>query len=234
MSNTGGAVKGGPCKCPAGMTWVEDDNGINGGYCKCSADSSRTKIGNKNYPTYNNTSGYMVYGFACCPEGTHGWSFHQTANSNGPNGYQGSVAEGTDYATGKCFCPTGTGPKSSSSYQGGSVNATCACPTGTTWYEGNGCRKCPPGSTWDENCGQCLCDATDGYSTLGVYSQTNSCAQRQFNVPGAYYSTNTCSAGCTREAHYFDAGMNCCYCAAQAGSGHDAEHDSRGCLISGN
>jgi hypothetical protein len=53
-------------------------------------------------------------------------------------------------------------------------------------------------------------------------------------VPGAYYSPNTCSAGCTREAHYFDAGMNCCYCAAQAGSGHDAEHDSRGCLISGN
>jgi hypothetical protein len=53
-------------------------------------------------------------------------------------------------------------------------------------------------------------------------------------VPGGYFSTMTCSAGCTLEAHYYDPGLNCCYCSAQAGTSHDSEHDARGCYIGSN
>ena len=210
------------------MSWVETSQGKDGGYCKCDVNS--TMIGSHDSSSF--LASQMIYGRQCCPTGTSGWAFHAQADKNGPTGYQGGVAVGSNFL-GKCFCPTGTGPKSNSAYSGESVNETCACPTGQNWYGANGCRKCPPGSSWNEDCGQCLCDATDQYyATYGVYNQTNSCTQKQFNAVGAYYSTSTCSAGCTMEAHYYDAGKNCCYCAAQVGAGHDAQHDSRGCLIS--
>ncbi|MBQ4493382.1 MAG: hypothetical protein II972_02105, partial [Elusimicrobiaceae bacterium] len=219
----------GPCKCPAGMVWQEDSNIKDGGYCKCSSDIARTEFINAGALYGNGTSDYWqtIIGRTCCPVGTQGYQYNKSSNTNPYRpGYNGAAAQ-----TG-CFCPSGTGPRTNNDYQGSSINDVCACPTGTNWYEGSGCLKCPPGSTWDENCGQCLCDAKDQYNySYGVYNQTNSCTQRQFNVPGAYYSTMTCSAGCTMEAHYFDAGMNCCYCAAQAGANHDDQHDARGCLI---
>ena len=226
------------------MHWVAV-NGINGGHCEC--NDGETRYGSSANGRHATTSGGIyfdggntVYGRGCCPDGTYGWSLNQSDPSvyRTVNGipYNGASAyTSASEMNGRCLCPTGTGPKDSSSYQGQVINASCACPTGTNWYEGSGCLKCPPGSTWDATCEQCLCNAQDTYGyTYGVYSQTNSCARKQFNVPGGYFSTMTCSAGCTMEAHYYDATLNCCYCSAQAGNAHDSEHDVNGCYIGSN
>ena len=255
----GGAAYNGPCKCPAGMRWVEG-GGWNGGRCECDLENRTTQYSSKLYgnslTSGNTTYGHRI-GIGCCPEGTRGYVYDTGSTQN--TGYTGATAAGGrdvpySYARSDCFCPTNTGPKDSSSYQGTVVNANCACPTGKTWYPAQngyaaGCYQCPPGdtyvaaadvccpagTTWDATCEQCLCNAKDSYGyTYGVYSQTNGCAQKQYNVPGGYFSTMTCRGGCTLEAHYYDAGMNCCYCSAQAGMNHDSEHDARGCYIGSN
>ena len=231
-TQTGGEVGTTGCHCPAEMSW-QPGSGVDGGYCKC--DDGSTRMATSWYSS--NDRSWHSRGIACCPTGTVGYALGSQYGTQA-SGYDGAIivgeAQTANFTVGDaCFCPTGTGPRTSDSYQGTVVNETCACSTGTTWYEGSGCLKCPPGSTWNEHCSKCLCNQTDGYATYGPYDQTNGCTQKMCKGAG-YYDVSTCSCGCIAEDTYYDSDLECCRCPAQAGIGHDENHDINGCYIGSN
>ena len=222
----GGAIWYGACKCPEGSSWVNAYSSLwkDGGYCECTLANRTTRF------LRSGTGPYRIDTSAgCCPEGTVGYALDTTnyPPAKAQSGYEGAEA------IGGCFCPTGTGPKSNSAYQGSSVNATCACPTGTNWYNAQGsyaagCYRCPFGSTWNDVYELCVCN--NGY---GSYDETNACTVNLCNAPGAYYNpaAGQTRCGCLPENTEWSPSLNCCYCPSQAGAGHDALHDSRGCYI---
>ena len=152
-----------------------------------------------------------------------------------------------------CSCPVGT----SVAYKGGIVTYNsesscittyCRCPANKVWRNNgcftceelygpgytpdstqeSGCSRCPTGSTWDQEHSLCVCD--NGY---GPYEGTNSCTVNLCSAPGAFYTpeAGATNCGCLPNDTYYRTDLSCCYCPAQAGVGHDAQHDSRGCYI---
>ena len=250
-------VEGYECKCPEGSS--PNGSGVvtsSGSVCKCNDPAMTvTSWGTCNYPCPTNS--YFINNECRCNDYSFQETRDQNGNliacscptgsSINYNGARIMYNGGSSSSSNKpCRCPAnqvwlnnrcgtcteiyGQGYTYTTDHR---ERGTCCAPGyAPDSTQESGCSRCPIGSTWDDHCAACLCDARDDYGApYGVYGpQTENCTRPQYyDVIGAYFSTMTCSAGCTLEAHYYDAGLNCCYCAAQVGNNHDSDHNSNGC-----